>query len=226
MTTPALVARNLTKAYGERLALDGVDLSIDAGEVVALVGHNGSGKSTLLGIAAGLLDATDGELFIAGHEVGSIGARAALSYIPDNPVLYDDLSVLEHLEYVARVHGDTDWQPRAEDLIGRLGLTGREDELPITLSRGLRQKAMIALGVVRPYRLLLVDEPFVGLDAAGREALLVVLAEAGVGGASVVVATHQLDFVGRADRLVALRDGELIHDGPPSGADLARLVEG
>ncbi|MGI8793151.1 MAG: ATP-binding cassette domain-containing protein, partial [Acidimicrobiales bacterium] len=164
MTTPALVARDLRKVYEERMALAGLDLTIPAGQVVALVGHNGSGKSTFLSVAAGLLDATDGELFVSGHEVGSSGARAALSYIPDNPVLYDDLSLLEHLEYVGRLHGEEAWEAKANSLVARLGLSGREDDLPVTFSRGMRQKTMIAIGMIRPFRVLLVDEPFVGLD--------------------------------------------------------------
>lgn len=224
--TPALVARGVEKRYGDRTALEGFDLAVPEGQVVALVGHNGSGKSTFLTMAAGLLELTAGEIFIAGHGVSDVGARAALSYIPDNPVLYDDLSLLEHLEYVARLHGVADWERRARALVSRLGLTGREDDLPATFSRGLRQKSMIALALVRPFRLLLVDEPFVGLDAAGRVAFLELLAEARADGAAIVVATHQLEFVDRSDRLVALRDGQTVHDGAPGGVDLAALVEG
>lgn len=225
-SAPVLVARGVQKDYGDRMALAGFDLTVRAGQVVALVGHNGSGKSTFLSLAAGLLEPTAGEMFVAGHDVGTIPARAALSFIPDNPVLYDDLSLLEHLEYVARLHGVADWEPRARELVERLGLEGRQGELPATFSRGLRQKSMIAIGLVRRFRVLLVDEPFVGLDAAGRVALLELLDEARDDGAAVVVATHQLEFVGRAGRLVALRDGVTVHDGPPAGADLAALVEG
>src|SRR5687768_2117836 len=100
-----LEADGLTKAYDELVALAPLDISIARGELVALVGHNGSGKSTLLGMCAGLLQATDGSLVVSGHPAGSFDARAATSYLPDQPVLYDDLSVLEHLEYVARLHG-------------------------------------------------------------------------------------------------------------------------
>lgn len=223
---PVLVATGLSKDYDDLVALESLDLSIGHGELVALVGHNGSGKSTFLGLSAGLLEPTDGTLDVSGHPAGSFEARAATSYLPDNPVLYDDLSVLEHLEYVARLHGVEDWEDRGHDLLGRLGLAARADDLPSRFSRGLRQKSAIALALVRPFDLLLVDEPFVGLDPQGRDAMVALLDEAHAGGAAVVVATHQLEFVQRADRCLALRDGGVVFDGPANGADVDQLVLG
>ena len=223
---PVLVATGLTKVYDDLVALESLDLSIGHGELVALVGHNGSGKSTFLGLSAGLLEPTDGTLDVSGHPAGSFEARAATSYLPDNPVLYDDLSVLEHLEYVARLHGVEDWEDRGHELLARLGLSNRADDLPSRFSRGLRQKSAIALALVRPFDLLLVDEPFVGLDPQGRDAMVALLDEAHAGGAAVVVATHQLEFVQRADRCLALRDGGVVFDGPANGADVDQLVLG
>ena len=223
---PVLVATGLTKAYDDLVALSPLDLTIGRGELVVLVGHNGSGKSTFLGMCAGLLEPTDGALDVSGHAAGSFSARAATAYLPDAPVLYDDLSVLEHLEYVARLHGVEDWEERADELLGRLGLTARADGLPSRFSRGLRQKTAIALALVRPFDLLLVDEPFVGLDPQGKDAMVTLLDEAHAGGAAVVVATHQLEFVQRADRCLALRDGDLVFDGPANGADVDQLVLG
>ena len=214
--TAALAIRELTKDYGDLRALDRVSLSIEAGELVALIGPNGSGKTTLIRLAAGLLDPTSGEVLVAGGPPGSITARAALSYIPDTPVLYDDLSVLEHLEYVARLHGVSAWQHRAEELLEVLGLHARQDDLPATFSRGLRQKTAIAVALVRPYAVLLVDEPFVGIDDAGRRALRKLLAEAAEAGAATVVATHQLDYAASVARCIAFRDGQVVHDGRPS----------
>lgn len=223
---PVLVAAELTKEYGELVALAPLDLTLSRGELVVLVGHNGSGKTTFLGMCAGLLEATAGELTVAGHPAGSFDARAATSYLPDQPVLYDDLSVLEHLEYVARLHGVVDWEDRADELLERLGLTARADGLPSRFSRGLRQKTAIALAMVRPFDLLLVDEPFVGLDPQGRDAMVALLQEAHEGGAAVVVATHQLEFVQEAERCLALRDGHLVFDGPAAGAAVDDLVLG
>jgi ABC-2 type transport system ATP-binding protein len=222
--TPILAARALGKDYGETVALEEVTASVDLGERVIVVGPNGSGKTTLLRITAGLLEPSQGALEVDGAPVGSLRARAATAYIPDAPVLYDDLSVAEHLEYVARLHGTDDWEERSEDLVLRLGLEERVDDLPARFSRGLRQKTSIALGLIRPFSLLLVDEPFVGLDAPGRLALLELLDEAADEGAAVVVATHQLDYVDRASRCLGLRDGRLVYDGPATPGGVERLV--
>ena len=216
-----LLVDGIAKDYGDLVALQPTHLSIPAGQSVALVGHNGSGKSTLLRIVAGLLDASDGEATVDGAAVGSSDARAATSFVPDEPVLYDDLSVREHLEYVSAVHGAPASTEAIEALVGTLGLADRVDDLPARFSRGLRQKAGLAVGL---YSRLLVDEPFVGLDAPGRAALLDLLDEAHAAGATLVIATHEPSFVERVDRCIALRDGRVVHDGAASAADVLHLV--
>jgi len=221
---PVLVAEGATKAYTDLVALAPLDLRVEAGEAVVLVGHNGSGKSTFLRLAAGLLDLTDGEITVVGEPVGSSPARAALSFLPDEPVLYDDLSVREHLAYVAALHGVAVESDDLDGLLDRVGILHRADDLPARFSRGLRQKASIALGLVRPFEVLLIDEPFVGLDAPGKIALLDILAELHADGAATVVATHDPELVERVDRCVALRDGEVIHDGPATAAEVLHLV--
>jgi len=222
--TPMLVAAGVAKDYGDGLGLQPLDLSVEPGELVMLVGPNGAGKSTLLRLATGLLEPTAGEVTVDGSPAGSIEARAATSWLADVPSLYDDLSLREHLEYVARLHGSADWQERAEDLLLRLGLVDRAHDLPSRFSRGLRQKTSIAIAFVRPFRLLLVDEPFVGLDAPGRVALVQLLLESARDGAAVVVSTHALDLVDEASRCVALRDGELSFDGVPTRETVLALV--
>jgi len=220
----ALVAEGLSKFYGERPALAELDLRVPYGEALALIGHNGSGKTTFLRMAAGLLEPTEGEVSIDGHPAGSLGARAATSYLSDSPTFYEDLSVWEHLEYVARLHGHDDWEQDAADLLDHLGLYDRADDLPTSFSRGLRQKASIAIAFIRPFDVLLVDEPFVGLDAAGKLALLELLDEAHKDGQTLLVATHELTFLDRVSRCVALRDGELLYDGSSDGVDVLSLV--
>ncbi|MGB3410976.1 MAG: ABC transporter ATP-binding protein [Microthrixaceae bacterium] len=204
----------VAKEYGDVGALAPVDLQVEAGESVVLVGHNGSGKSTLLSIVAGMLEPSDGEVRVHGQEPDSMYVRQRRSWLPDNPVLYDDLSVREHLEYTIRMHGGDGDEPIIDDLIERLGLGGREDDLPSQFSRGLRQKAAAAVALVRPFTLLLVDEPFVGLDAAGRKSFLGLLDEAREGGATILVATHDPEVIDRFERGLVLDDGHLIHDGP------------
>ena len=214
-TTATMVeAVDLTKDYSGTVALHPLDLRIMTGETVALLGHNGSGKTTFIKMAVGVLDPSGGSVTVAGHAAGSMGARAALSYLADTPSFYDDLSVWEHLEYVARLHGMAEWEQRAADLLGELGIYDRADDLPSTFSRGLRQKAAIALAFIRPFQLMLIDEPFVGLDVTGRDALLELFDEAASGGATLVVATHELKFAQRSQRLVVLADGAVVHDGP------------
>lgn len=220
-----LVTSSLSKSYGDLVALEALDITIPPGQRVALVGRNGSGKSTLLKVAAGLLEPSTGSVTIAGHPSGSIEARATLSYLPDEPVLYDDLSVIEHIEYTCRLHASTDWEERAVGLLDRLGLLARAEALPSTFSRGLRQKTAAVLSLVRPFSLLLVDEPFVGLDPSGREAFVELTDEASLSGAAVVVATHQLDYAKSANRCIVLRDGAVVYDGPPGAVDLVPLVE-
>ena len=220
MSTAMLQASSLSKDYGDRPALLPLDLRVDRGEQIALIGHNGSGKSTLLKLSAGMLDPSGGTVSVGGHSAGSLPARALTSYLADAPTFYDDLSVWEHLEYVSRLHGVKDWSDRATHLLAHLGLAERSDELPMTFSRGLRQKAAIALAFCRPFELLLVDEPFVGLDARGREALIELLGNAARDGSATVVATHELGFAAASARMVVLADGEIAYDGPGS-ADIA-----
>jgi len=217
---PALLAKGVAKDYGDRPALTPTDLEIGDGERAVLIGHNGSGKTTLLRIAAGLLDPSEGEVLVHGHEAGSLAARRQLSYLGDSPAFYDDLSVWEHLEYVARLHGVDDWEQRAADLLGHVGLFERADDLPSRFSRGMRQKAAITLAFVRPFSLMLVDEPFVGLDVSGRAALVELLDEATAAGAAVVVATHELSFAAAAPRVLALSEGRIVFDDEPTGHDL------
>jgi ABC-2 type transport system ATP-binding protein len=219
-----LATRQLTKTYGDRPALEPLTLKVDSGAKVALVGHNGSGKTTLMKMAAGLLDPTEGSVLVGRHAAGSQEARRLLSWLSDTPTFYDDLSLWEHLEFVARLHGVADWEKLGEELLEQIGLSARRDDIPTTFSRGLRQKAAITLAFIRPFKLMLVDEPFVGLDEPGKQALLQLFDAASRRGATLVIATHELTFVKQVGRLLALRDGELVYDGAPADTDVHALV--
>ncbi len=223
---PAIETQGLAKQYGDAPALRPLDLRIGGGERISLIGHNGSGKTTLMRMLVGMLEPSEGTATIAGHPIGSIEARAAVSYLADQPVFYDDLTVWEHLEYIARLHGTEDWEQQAVDLVDMVGLMNRVDDLPMTFSRGLKQKAALTMAFVRPFDVMLIDEPFVGLDRLGKEALLELLTLAHGDGASLVVATHELSSVRESSRLIALSNGEVVYDGDPATADLAALTEG
>jgi ABC-2 type transport system ATP-binding protein len=223
---PSIETIGLAKRYGDAPALWPIDLRIGGGERISLIGHNGSGKTTLMRMLVGMLEPSEGTATIAGHPIGSLEARAAVSYLADQPVFYDDLTVWEHLEYIARLHGTDDWEQQAVDLVDVVGLMDRVDDLPTTFSRGLKQKAALTMAFVRPFDVMLIDEPFVGLDRLGRDALLELLTLAHGDGATLVVATHELSSVKESSRLIALSSGEVTYDGDPTSADLAALTEG
>ena len=216
-----LVATRLSRTYGRLVALAGLDLTVAAGECVALIGANGSGKSTAVRAIAGLIEPSGGTVRICGHdpheEPDGEAARAALALVPDTPLLYDDLTVRRHLELVALSHGvaDEGIDERVSALLGRLGLGARDTFLPRELSRGMRQKTQLACALVRPAAVLVLDEPVVGLDPPSQALLGELLREAKRDGAAVLLTTHQMAFAeGLADRAVLLEEGEVADQGP------------
>lgn len=221
--TAAIQLDELAKTYGQRPALAPTTLTVPAGQRVAIVGHNGSGKTTMLKLIAGLIEPSAGTATVHGSPCGAAAARAALSWISDTPVFYDDLSVREHIEFVVGMHGSAPMLD-TDDLVETFGLAERVDDLPVTFSRGLRQKAAICIALSRGFETLMVDEPFVGLDERGKHALLTTFDRLHAGGSTLLVATHELGFVDRAQRLIALRDGEVIYDGVPADTDVHALV--
>jgi ABC-type multidrug transport system ATPase subunit len=223
-TDLVLRTEDLGKDYGDGLGLVTLDLDVGPGELIMLVGPNGAGKSTFLGLASGLVEPSNGSAHVNGKPIGSLEARAATSFLPDAPILYDDLSVNEHLEYIARLHNTLEWQEYADELLEMFNLEARADDLPSKFSRGLKQKTALILGLIRPFSLLLIDEPFVGLDTPGQETLVEVLADIAEQGASIICSTHQLDLVPKATRCVGLRDGELAFDGPATETKIRQLV--
>ena len=222
---PVLSAHGLGRSYDGYIALGSFTVDVQAGEFVALIGPNGAGKTTFLNLAAGLLDPTSGGVEVAGETPGSLAARQALSFLPDTPVFYEDLSVVEHLEYVAALHGVAGATPRIEELIDRLGLDGWEDALGAELSKGMRQKVSIALALVRPFEVLLADEPLDGLDPPSRDTLFKMLAETQAAGAAILVSTHRPDVIAAAGRCVAIRDGRLAYDGKPDPKVLTEIFD-
>lgn len=205
----ALLTEGLVKDYAGVHALGPLDLAVESGEVVSLVGPNGAGKSTLLRLAAGLLEKSGGLIEVCGQRPGSLEARRLVSFVPDTPALYEDLSLGENVEFVARLHGDEAWAAHAQRLLERFGLSEREDQLPAHLSRGLRQRAALVLGLVRPFSLLLLDEPFGTLDTLAVEAVRDVILERAAAGAAVLVSSHQPDLL-PSWRTVRLEEGRIV----------------
>jgi ABC-type multidrug transport system ATPase subunit len=203
----------LTKTYADTPVLGPLDAEVGPGQVCVLIGPNGAGKTTLLRTCAGLLDPTDGAALVRGLVAGTLGARRLVSFVPDVPVFYEDLSLTEHVEFVCRLHATSDWEPKMRDLVGRFDLADRTDDLPVLFSRGMKQKAALVIGLCRPFDVLLLDEPLANVDQAARRVLLGVVAELGRGGRSAVMATHDLDALAIATNHIALRDGQLVSHG-------------
>jgi ABC-2 type transport system ATP-binding protein len=227
---PPLETTGLCRTYGRLVALAELDLTVARGECVALIGANGSGKSTAVRAIAGLLEPTEGSVRVCGHdphaEPEAEEARAALALVPDTPLLYDDLTVREHLELVTLSHGidDDDVDERIDALLDRLGLGARADFVPRELSRGMRQKTQLACALVRPAALLVLDEPVVGLDPPSQLLLGELLREAKRSGVAVLLTTHQMAFAdGLADRAVVLEEGEVVDEG--AWADVRERAE-
>ncbi len=218
--TCPLAVEGLRRTYGEFEALAGLDLRIAAGECVALIGHNGSGKTTAVRLIGGLLEPSAGRVEVCGlsihDEQQSTAARAALSLVLDTPMLYGDLTVREHLELVVLAHGVAPeaLDERIDSMLERLDVDARADSFPGQLSRGMRQKLALACALIRPFRVLVLDEPVVGLDPSTQEVLRDLLIEAKRAGAAVLLTTHQLAFArGIADRAVLLADGVVVQEG-------------
>jgi ABC-2 type transport system ATP-binding protein len=220
MSEPLEISR-LSRSYGRLVALAELSLTIAAGECVALVGANGSGKSTAVRTIAGLLEPSAGTVRVAGwdphREPEGEQARAALALVPDSPLLYDDLTVEQHLELVTVTHGvgGEHLDAQIASLLALLGLSARAGFLPRELSRGMRQKTQLACALIRPAELLVLDEPVVGLDPPSQALLHRLLADRKREGTAVLLTTHQLAFAdGLADRAVLLEEGEVADAGP------------
>lgn len=204
----------LVKRFGATVALDGVSFACRAGSVTALIGPNGAGKSTLFLAAAGLLAADAGTVRVRGQPAGSAGAQRAMSLMPEQPDLYPGVSVWEHVVFVALLHRVPDWRPRAEQLVARFHLADRRDALPNELSQGLRRRLALVMALMHGADVLLLDEPFNGLDPRSASELRSLVAELAAAGACVLVATHILSDVQRlSDRAILLDRGRKTAEG-------------
>ena len=217
-----VTARGLVHAYGERRAVDGVDLALEAGERVALAGPNGAGKSTLLRVVATLLRAQAGTLEVMGEEIpgGTRAARAKIGYLAHDPLVYLDLTARQNLELYGDLYGVDDRDRRIDDLLDRVGLIGRAEDTVRTFSRGMAQRLALARMLLHRPRLLLLDEPHASLDARGVALLDDELVAATGDGRAAIIVTHEVERVARvADRLVVLRAGRVVLDEPTAGLD-------
>jgi ABC-2 type transport system ATP-binding protein len=211
-----IAVEHLTRTYGSFTAVDDLSLNVASGEIVGLIGPNGAGKTTTLRSLAGILLPTSGRIAVDGHDLAtdSIEAKRRLAFMPDEPHLFEYLTVEEHLRLVARLYTVPDFARRAKALIQELELVGKEQSLPGELSRGMRQKVVIACGLVRDASVLLFDEPLTGLDPLGIRKMRETIVARGRAGAAILVSSHLLHLVEEiCTRVVIMDRGRKIADG-------------
>ncbi len=211
------------KSFGERRALDGVDLRLDEGERLAVLGPNGAGKTTLLRMLATLLRPERGELTIAGERLpqGARRARGLIGYVGHDPLVYLDLTALQNLELYADLYGLARPRERILAMLEEVGLLARAYDSVRTFSRGMAQRLGLARALLHGPSLLLLDEPYAGLDALGAALLDRVLADR-EGGRSAVMVTHEVErAVALADRVVVVRAGRIALEEPTADLDPA-----
>jgi ABC-2 type transport system ATP-binding protein len=209
--TTGLWVRDLTKRYGTKVAVDGLSFGVAPGEILALAGPNGAGKTTTLLSLAGLLRPDAGLICWNGRAMGHERARA-MALIPETPEVYDLLTVWEHLVFVARsCRLREGWLEQAEALLARLGIAEQRDSLGESLSKGMRQKVLVAAAVLAGTPVLLLDEPMIGLDPRGQRELTTILRELREQGRAVIVSTHLLSYIeGLCDRVLILKQGRAL----------------
>jgi len=206
----------LTKLYGGFTAVSELSFRVEPGEILGLVGPNGAGKTTTLRCLVGIIPPTKGRISIAGHALDSepLAAKREIAFIPDEPRLFDYLTVLEHLHFTARLYGVADRDDRARPLLEELELWDRRDALPPELSRGMKQKLQIACGLVHSPRALAFDEPLTGLDPIGIRRIKETIVTRAREGASVIVSSHLLHLVEElCDRVLILNHGRKVVHG-------------
>jgi ABC-2 type transport system ATP-binding protein len=212
----SIIVEDFHKLYGETIAVAGITFAVEPGEILGLVGPNGAGKTTTLRALAGILAPTQGRLLIAGRDVSAepLAAKAALAYVPDDPRLFDRLTVWEHFRFIASTYRLRDWTERAERLLIRLELTEKRDALASELSRGMRQKVAIGCGYLHEPQALLLDEPLTGLDPHGIRTMKDLIREHAAAGAAIIVSSHLLSlFEDLCSSLLILYRGRMVRHG-------------
>jgi ABC-2 type transport system ATP-binding protein len=213
-----LLVRELIRRYGDFTAVDRLDLEVGGGEIVGFLGPNGAGKTTTLRVCAGLLAPGSGDIAIAGVPLIArpLEARRRFGFVPDDPFLYERLSAREFFDFLLAIYEvpEEEGTARAETLLERFELAGDADRLIESYSLGMRQKVSVIAALLHAPRLLMLDEPLVGLDPRGARTLKDVLREFADAGGGVLVSTHLLDVAERlCDRVVILHRGRKLAEG-------------
>jgi ABC-2 type transport system ATP-binding protein len=206
----------LQKLYGDFPAVEGLSFQVSPGEVLGLVGPNGAGKTTTIRSIAGIILPTAGRIRIDGHDLRTdpVAAKSALAFIPDEPHLFEYLTVEEHLRFVARLYRMGDVSQRIPDLLRELDLSEKRGALPGELSRGMKQKLAIACGLLHEPRALLLDEPLTGLDPVGIRRMKTTILRRAATGSAVILSSHLLHLVEEiCTRVLVMQTGRVVAFG-------------
>jgi len=206
----------LTKIYGTYPAVTDLSFRVEPGEVMGLVDPNGAGKTTTLRCITGIIPSTRGEVRICEFALRNnpLAAKRRLSFMPDEPRLFDYLTVMEHLQFITRIYGVENWEEKVHSLVDELDLGEKKDSLPAELSRGMKQKLVIACGLLHSPKALLFDEPLTGLDPIGIRHMKSTILKRAAEGAAIIVSSHLLHLVEElCDRILILKEGKKIIHG-------------
>ena len=213
-----LKIENLTKIYGDKRAVDDLSLSIAPGEICAFIGHNGAGKTTTIKSVCGIIQFDAGEIYIDGISVKKdpIACKRRTAYIPDNPDLYDFISGIKYLNFIADVFGiaANDRQERIREYAGLFELTGDLAQPVSAYSHGMKQKLALISALIREPKLMVLDEPFVGLDPKAARDLKALMRKVCDGGGAIFFSTHILEVAEKlCDRVAIIKSGKLVAFG-------------
>jgi heme ABC exporter ATP-binding subunit CcmA len=213
--TPLLLARDLTKTFGRFTALRSLSLAVPEGEFLTIVGRNGAGKTTFLKIVSSIVRSYTGEVLLGGRNLKDADedTRRKIGFVSHESLLYKDLTVRDNLSYYARMYGVPDRDRKIDEMIRRVGLDAKSTVLVSALSRGMKQRLSLARAFIHEPSVLLLDEPFTGLDERASEILEEVLAEFKRSRGTVIMVTHDIDRGWtHADRVVVFEKGTVAHE--------------
>ena len=230
MTDKILEVRGLTKTYGGKKAVDDLSLHIRAGEIYGFIGHNGAGKTTTIKSCCGILQFEEGEIYVDGVSIREdpIGCKRKIAYLPDNPDLYEFLSGVQYLNFIADVYGvpKEEREQRIKEYADLFGLTEDLAQPISAYSHGMKQKLAIIAALVHEPKLMILDEPFVGLDPKAAHTLKSFMKELCDNGGSIFFSTHVLDVAEKlCNKIAIIKEGVLVAAGETAGLTQGKSLE-
>jgi ABC-2 type transport system ATP-binding protein len=221
--------QGLTRIFNSLKAVEDLSFRVEPGEVLGLVGPNGAGKTTTLRCIVGIIPPTRGDVLVNGHSIltDPLAAKRDIGFMPDEPRLFEHLTVNEHLRFIARVYGVGDFNKKGQVLLDELELSGQRDSLPNELSRGMKQKLAIACGLLHSPDNLIFDVPLTGLDPLGMRRMKGTILARARAGAAIIVSSHLLHLVEEiCSRILILKEGRKIIHGTLEEISRSRLEPG